>query len=104
MIPVYSVCILAGALLVWIGIRRMKQTLHVYERGFVWRIGRKERVVPYANLANVNACRIIKRGAQAGYEVTLTLRDGTRFTLTEQIRDIEAFHGHLLSVRGAMRH
>jgi hypothetical protein len=99
LIPIYGLFIAAGAVLMWLGIRGMKQTLHVFERGFVWRIGGKERVVPYVNVAGVRALTILRRGAQVGYEVTLTLRDGSRFTLTERLRDIEAFHRHLTSLR-----
>jgi hypothetical protein len=83
-----------GALFLFISYRRWKQSLTVYEGGFVWARGRRERAVRWDEVADYNALTTHSRNG-ASYELTVRTRDGKTLVLTDAIENVQQLHGYL---------
>jgi hypothetical protein len=92
------ICVALGALLLWRTIRQMQQTLDVCERGFVYRIGGKEQIVPWVDVTGQRAIRVIgSNGLEKGFRLILALRDGRQITLTTWLENVHGLYGHVAS-------
>ena len=85
----------AGGALWWLAVRRMKQSLDVYERGIVWRIGGKEHAIPLSNLASVRGVHLLKNGMKNGFVLHIKTTDGKKLTFADELRDAETLYVHL---------
>jgi hypothetical protein len=96
---IFVVAAAAGAWFWWRSLRKLRQSVDVYERGMVWRIGGKEHVIPWANLAGVSGVHVFRRGMKVGFCVHLKTTDGRKISFDNGLSDVEVLYLHLRNWR-----
>jgi hypothetical protein len=87
-----AICTGVAAVALFICWRRWNQSATVYERGIVWRRGRRTKVVRWEEVADVEA-----ETFDGDFSLTITTHDGRELVLDDSLADVNQLHGYLIN-------